>query len=303
MNTDGRSTITWPAIDCSAAQMFTISPGSSASVGIGSSGAGSTSSPVAASLVGQRLHELHVAVLHRGGGVEHGVLRREAEHHRRRRRTGGRRRSSTTGSVDRFAIAAATLIATQVLPTPPLVENTDDQAPGRPGTRGRSWHASAWRRRAARRRGRPTGGGSPRRRSRPRRGRRRAAPAGARRSTARRPRRPRRATACELVTRCTCWKPIGLANPGPNTATTGRAGLELLDEVLDRLELRGAGELDREPRAQVRVGLDDGDVEARRRLDAGSRPWRRTPRRYLLLAAALAAPAVGAGWSGGSSTR
>ena len=34
----------------------------------------------------------------------------------------------TTGSVERFAIATATLIATQVLPTPPLVENTDDQA-------------------------------------------------------------------------------------------------------------------------------------------------------------------------------
>ncbi len=29
---------------------------------------------------------------------------------------------------------------------------------------------------------------------------------------------------CELVTRCTCWKPIGLAKPGPKTATTGRDG-------------------------------------------------------------------------------
>ena len=41
--------------------------------------------------------------------------------------------TSTTGSVERLAIAAATLIAMQVLPTPPLVENTDDQAAGLAG--------------------------------------------------------------------------------------------------------------------------------------------------------------------------
>ena len=53
---------------------------------------------------------------------------------------------STTGSVDRFAIAAATLIATQVLPTPPLVENTVIRRPGAParvaGAGTREW----WRR-------------------------------------------------------------------------------------------------------------------------------------------------------------
>ena len=68
--------------------------------------------------------------------------------------------------------------------------------------------------------------------------------------------------------------------------------VEPLDQVLHRLELRGARELDREPRAQVRVGLDDGDVEGRRARPA-RRPWRRTPRGLLALAAALAAPVVG----------
>ena len=83
----------------------------------------------------------------------------------------------------------------QVLPTPPLVENTDDRGdPGSPvgGVR-------------RRRRARRVAGageqltdpvdrlvrGSPRRRSRPRRGHRRAAPAAGPRSTARRPRTPR----------------------------------------------------------------------------------------------------------------
>ena len=196
---------------------------SSASVGIGSIGAGSTQQAAWPwSLRGERLHQLHVAVLHGRGGVEHGV---SAAGGRASPTTSPNWRSpstSTTGSVERFAIADG-----DVDRDAGLADATLGGEHRRSGGRAhRCAVAGACaprvdaRRRAARRRGRPTGGGWLRRRSRPRRAHRRAAPAGARRSRARRPRTRRRASGCAPVSRCTCWKPIGLAKPGPKTATT-----------------------------------------------------------------------------------
>ena len=52
------------------------------------------------------------------------------------------------------------------------------------------------------------------------------------------------------------------ANPGPNTATTGRAGSRRWTRSSIVSNCAAPGELDREPRAQARVGLDDGDVVA-----------------------------------------
>ena len=184
--------MTWPATSCSARQMFTISPGNSASVGIGSIGAGSTSRPLVVTRR-ERLHELHVAVLRGRGRVEHGVLRREPEHHRdvaelevavdEHHRVGGSLRHRDR-DVDRDAGLA----------DPTLGREDDDQSSRLSGTgrRRRSGRSVSRSRRASRPRGRPTGGGSPRRRSPLRRAHRRAAPAGARRSTARSPRTPRR---------------------------------------------------------------------------------------------------------------
>ena len=77
---------------CSVAQMFTISPGSSASVGIGSIGAGSTSSPLAGAVAASVCTSSMSPYSHRGGGVEHRVLRRQARASPTRRRTAGRRR-------------------------------------------------------------------------------------------------------------------------------------------------------------------------------------------------------------------
>ena len=111
--------------------MLTISPGSSASVGIGSSGAGSTSRPVAASLLAS-VCTSSMSPYCTAAAASSTVF------------CGGRPSitdtspncrspsTSTTGVAERFAIAAATLIATQVLPTPPLVENTEIRRPGSP---------------------------------------------------------------------------------------------------------------------------------------------------------------------------
>ena len=100
-------------------------------MGIGSNGAGSTSIPVAASLVAN-VCTSSMSPYWTAAAASSTVF------------CGGRpsitetspnwRSPSirTTGSVDRFAIAAATLIATQVLPTPPLVENTVIRRPGAP---------------------------------------------------------------------------------------------------------------------------------------------------------------------------
>ena len=249
--------------------MFTISPGSTASVGIGSSGAGSTSRPLAACRARP--------------ASARAPCRRTAPRRRRRarcsaaggrasptrRRTAGRRRSSTTGSVERLrhrrgdvdrdaGLAHATLGGEHR-------RSGGRAAPVRAAGAGARVRRS---RRAARPRGRPTGGGSPRRRSRPRRGRRRAAPAGARRSRARRPRRPRRASGCAVVT------PVHVLEPDrarearvrtpPRPAAPGSAAGR---DPRWSSNCAAPGEFDREPRPQRRVGLDDGDVEGRRRLD------------------------------------
>ena len=72
----------------------------------------------------------------------------------------------------------------------------------------------------------------------------------------------------------------GTGEPGPEHRHDRRGRVEPLDQVLHRLELRGARELDREARAQV-------SRRARRRRRRrptsrpGRRPWRRTPRRLL----------------------
>jgi hypothetical protein len=90
---------------------------------------------------------------------------------------------------------------------------------------------------------------------------------------------------------------------GPEDGHDRPGRVELLHQVFHHLELRGARELDREPRAQARVGLDDGDVEAGRSLHRVHNRGERLHGGYLLLAAALAAPVSGAGWSGARSTR
>ena len=175
-------------------------------------------------LVGERLHELEVAVLHRGGGVEHGVLRLEAEHHRhvtelqvavdehdrlgrtlRHRRgdvdgdagladatLGGEHRDETTGRrPSRAAGACARVVAAPASSSP--TRSTDwwrlasppMTTASRAPARSACWSTSV--------ESSYTANTTP-------------------------------SELCELVTRCTCWKPIGLAKPGPKTATTGRDG-------------------------------------------------------------------------------
>ena len=131
--------------------------------------------------------------------------------------------TSTTGSVDRFAIATATLIAMQVLPTPPLVEKTTIEATGLAGT-GSS--ASAVARVTEPASSSPTRSTDWCRLASPPITTASRAPA---RSACWRTSVDSSLTAktapssgCAPVSRCTCWKPIGLTNPGPKTATTGR---------------------------------------------------------------------------------
>ena len=91
---------------------------------------------------GERLHELHVAVLRGRGRIENGVLRRKAEHHRDVAEL-----EVTVDEhhriVERFAIATATLIAMQVLPTPPFGREHDDQTAGLATPRRRRLRAAA----------------------------------------------------------------------------------------------------------------------------------------------------------------
>ena len=137
--------------------------------------------------------------------------------------------------------------------------------------------------RATRRHGRPTGAGSLHRRARPRRVRRRAAPAGGPRCSARSTANTAPSSGCAPVRRCTCWKPIGLTNPGPNTATRGRPP-------------RGAARALRwsrtatRPPARCRAACEArGPARRPRRRSrpvsrpARARPWRRTPSRRCLV--------------------
>jgi len=85
----------------------------------------------------------------------------------------------------------------------------------------------------------------------------------------------------------------GAGEPGTEHGHDRSRRVEPLDEVVHRLELSGPRELDCEPRAQVRVGLDDGDVVGRgagRGVDGGEG----LHRSYLLAAETV---------DGGSRTR
>ena len=72
------------------------------------------------------------------------------------------------------------------------------------------------------------------------------------------------------VSRCTCWKPYGHREHGPNTATIGRPGTDVLDELVDRLELRRAGELRPEAHPSRGSGSTTATLVASRRRPARS---------------------------------
>jgi hypothetical protein len=135
---------------------------------------------------------------------------------------------STTGSGERFAIATATLIAMQVLPTPPFGEKTTIRRPGSPvrvvevtatervtepasnsPTRSTDWCRLA----------------SPPITTASRAPARRACWSTSVDSSLTANTAP--TSGCAPVSRWTFWKPIGLTNPGPNTATTGRPPVSL----------------------------------------------------------------------------
>ena len=77
------------------------------------------------------------------------------------------------------------------------------------------------------------------------------------------------------MSRWTLWKPIGTDEAGAEHRHDGAAAGQLQDEVFDGLELRGVGQLDREPRPERVVRFDDREVEVgsldARRRDRGER--------------------------------
>ena len=170
---------------------------------------------------------------------------------------------STTGSVERFAMAAATLIATQVLPTPPLVENTEIRRPGVPARLGRRLHPGG------RRTGEELAHAVDRLvETRFAADHDRIACAGTQRLL--------QHVGRELVHgeddtehAVRARDPVHVleadrtGEPGTEHRDHRPCRVEPLHQVFHRLELTGACQLDREPRAQLRVGLDDGDVVAR----------------------------------------
>ena len=211
--------------------------------------------------------------------------------------------TSTTGSADRFAIATATLIAMQVLPTPPLVENTTIRRPGSPlrvaGVCDAARHGAGEQladpvdrlveaRLAA--------------------DHHRVARAGAQRLLEHIGRQlVHREHRAELGVRAR--EPVHVleahrAHEARDRTPRRRvARRQVLDELFDRLELRGVGELDGEPRPERVVRLDDRDVEAGS-LDACRRDrGERLHCVYRVPLAGAAVPPLLEPSFGGSSTR
>ena len=239
----------------------------------------------------------------RGGGVEHGVLRRQAEHHRDvaelevavdQHDRLGRPLRHRGGDVDRDAgLADAT-----------LGREDDDQAPG---LAGHGWPAPArgWsgageqltdavdrlvEARLAADHDRVTGAGA-----------QRLLEHVGRQLVDREDRR--RATACALVT------PVHVLEADRARRTRVRtpprpAASGLSCWTRSSIVSNCAAPASSTASRVRRFGSGSTTATSKLAPSRGARrPWRTTPRRYLLLAAALAAPAVGAGWSGGSSTR
>ena len=204
--------------------------------------------------------------------------------------------------MDRFAIATATLIAMQVLPTPPFGEKTTIRRPGSPLRVAGVWalrvtepasssptRSTDWCRLA-----------SPPITTASRAGAERLLEHVGRQLAHREHRADLGMRSREPVH---VLEAHGAHEAGTEHGHDGSSRRQFLDEVFDRLELGGVGQLDGESRPERVVRLDDREVEVGS-LDAyEARPWRTTPLAYRVPLAGAAVPPLLEPSFGGSSTR